>query len=529
MNVTVNNGAAAGPEKAYRIGIDVGGTNTDAALLDSSLRCVHKVKVHTTADVNEGIVEAVRRLLQESGVDAADIRYAMLGTTHCTNAIVERKHLGRVGLIRIGAPATTAVPPLAGWDATLRAAIGPHSYMASGGYEYDGRKIAELDAAELAGLCRRMAGEVDAVALCGVFAPVNREQEKLAGDIVREVLGADMPVTFSSEIGSIGLLERENASVLNAALLQVIAGVVRGFEAALNGFGIDAQLYICQNDGTLMKSEYALRYPILTIACGPTNSIRGAAHLSGLSDALVVDIGGTTTDIGVLVQGFPRQSSAAVELGGIRTNFRMPDILSIGLGGGTIVRPDGPGGVTVGPDSVGYELTKRGRIFGGDTLTATDVAVRLGRAVWPGTDSAALDESACREADAVMQQLLEEAIDRMKTSAGDVDVILVGGGSILVPEKLAGAARIIKPDHYDAANAIGAALGEVSGESERIYSLDDWKYDDVIHDAKQNAMNEAAAAGADPETVQIVSVEDIPIAYLPGNALLVKVKAAGRL
>ena len=125
-----------------------------------------------------------------------------------------------------------------------------------------------------------MSGEVDAVAVCGVFAPVNREQEKRVGDIVREVMGSDMPVTYSSEIGDIGLLERENASVLNAAP-QVIAGVVRGFEEALNGFGIDAKLYICQNDGTLMKSEYALRYPILTIACGPTNSIRGAAHLSG--------------------------------------------------------------------------------------------------------------------------------------------------------------------------------------------------------------------------------------------------------
>lgn len=132
-----------------------------------------------------------------------------------------------------------------------------------------------------------------------------------------------------------------------------------------------------------MRSEYALRYPILTIACGPTNSIRGAAHLSGLSNALVVDIGGTTTDIGVLAQGFPRQSSAAVEIGGVRTNFRMPDILSIGIGGGTIVRAYGAGEtVTVGPDSVGYELLKRGRIFGGDTLTATDVAVKLGRYEW---------------------------------------------------------------------------------------------------------------------------------------------------
>ena len=191
----------------------------------------------------------------------------------------------------------------------------------------------------------------------------------------------------------------------------------------------------------------------------------GRGAFVGLSDALVVDIGGTTTDIGVLVQGFPRQSSAAVDIGGIRTNFRMPDILSIGLGGGTIVRLDDAGGVTVGPDSVGYKLTTRARIFGGDTLTTTDVAVKLGRAEWPGTNADAVDEAVCGKVDAVMQQILEDAIDRMKTSADPVDVILVGGGSLLVPDTLAGASRIIRPDNYDAANAIGAALGEVSGES----------------------------------------------------------------
>lgn len=185
--------------------------------------------------------------------------------------------------------------------------------------------------------------------------------------------------------------------------------------------------------------------------------------------------------------------------------------------------------MTVGPDSVGYELTTRARIFGGDTLTTTDVAVKLGRAAWPGTNADAVDGAVCGKVDAVIQQSLEDAIDRMKTSAEPVDVILVGGGSLLVPETLAGASRIIRPDHYDAANAIGAALGLVSGESERIYSLDDWSYDDVIRDAKESAVNEATAAGANSETVEIVSVEDIPIAYLPGNALLVKVKAAGKL
>lgn len=208
----------------------------------------------------------------------------------------------------------------------------------------------------------------------------------------------------------------------------------------------------------------------------------------------------------------------------------MPDILSIGIGGGTIVRQDAAQNqVTVGPDSVGYELLKRGIIFGGDTLTATDVAVKLGRYEWKDAKTEALDASICLRADEIITRDIEDAIDRMKTSSDPVDVILVGGGSILVADKLEGVARIIRPDHYDAANAIGAALGEVSGETERIYSLDEMTYDQAKEEALNHAIEQAVLAGADRDTIQIVLSEDIPIAYLPGNALLVKVKVAGRL
>ena len=129
--------------------------------------------------------------------------------------------------------------------------------------------------------------------------------------------------------------------------------------------------------GGLITLEYALEFPVLTIGCGPTNSIRGAAHLSGATDALVVDIGGTTTDIGVLVDGFPRQSAHAVEIGGIRTNFRMPDVLSVGLGGGTTIR-ETESGTTVGPDTkvsagVGFGKNTRGEGFNLDiTLHVID-------------------------------------------------------------------------------------------------------------------------------------------------------------
>ncbi len=104
-----------------------------------------------------------------------------------------------------------------------------------------------------------------------------------------------------------------------------------------------------------MVLEHALRFPVLTIGSGPANSLRGAAYLTGRDDGIVIDVGGTSTDIGVLVGGFPRESSQAVEIGGIRTNFRMPDIVSIAIGGGTIVRPG-----AVGPDSVAWRIQQRG-------------------------------------------------------------------------------------------------------------------------------------------------------------------------
>ncbi|MFS8579370.1 MAG: hydantoinase/oxoprolinase family protein [Novibacillus thermophilus] len=513
----------------YRLGIDVGGTNTDAVILDESRQVVAKVKQPTTSDVMTGIYRAIEKLLAQAPVDRGSIRYAMLGTTQCTNAIVERKQLNRVGIIRIGAPATTAVPPLAGWDDTLRQVIGEHIHVLSGGYEYSGKTIAPFDEEGLKQAVREMRGKVQSIAVIGVFSPVRVEQERQAAHIIREI-APEMHVSLSHEIGSIGLVERENATILNAALMNVIQGVVDGFNGALQKHRIGAELYLGQNDGTLMSSQYALQYPIFTIACGPTNSIRGAMHLSGLKDAIIVDIGGTTTDVGVVQKGFPRQSALAVDVGGVRTNFRMPDILSIGLGGGTVIHEKGSE-LTIGPESVGYLLPERGQAFGGPVLTATDVAICLGLADIPGTDPTRvrLSSAYAQRAHQLMVEKVAGAIDRMKTSPDAVPVVLVGGGSVLMTEQLPGASEVIRPPHSDSANAIGAALGDISGDVEKVYSLSEMSYDEALADAKQTAIREAVHAGADPDTVQIMTIEDVPLAYMPGNATLIKVKAAGEI
>ncbi|WP_353827713.1 hydantoinase/oxoprolinase N-terminal domain-containing protein [Agromyces sp. SYSU T0242] len=509
----------------YRIGIDVGGTNTDAVILDEQLRVVSAVKRPTTADTGDGVADAIDAVLEASGVDPGRIAFAMLGSTHCTNAIVERRGLGRVGVLRLGAPATTAVPPLEGWPDDLRAALGEHAYVVGGGFEVDGRVLAELDEAAVREACGRMRGEVDAVAVVGVFSPIDERHEERAAEIVAEEL--DVPVSRSARIGALGLLERENATVLNAALMRTLRAMAEGFVAALEARGIHAEAYFGQNDGTLMRLEYALRHPVLTIGCGPTNSIRGAAHLSGATDALVVDIGGTTTDIGVLAGGFPRQSATAVEIGGIRTNFRMPDVLSVGLGGGTVVRP-ADGGVVLGPDSVGYRIRTEGLAFGGSTLTATDVAIAAGGARIDGIGTPLVAPATGAAAWAAIRELLEDTIDRMKPSAAPVPVIMVGGGSIIAPDVLDGVGEVIRPEHFGAANAVGAALGDVAGQVEQVYRVDGDRRA-AVEAASRDAAARAERAGADPASIEVVSIEELPMAYMDGQAIMIRARAVGRL
>src|SRR6266704_3225496 len=146
---------------SHRLGIDVGGTHTDAVILDEKNRLVAKTKARTTSDVTSGILQALRQILEQPGVDRRYIAFAMLGTTHCTNAITERKHLSKVAAIRIGAPATLSIPPLFSWPEDLKAAVAPKTFVIRGGFEFDGREITQLDDKEIAAVIRQLVGQVD--------------------------------------------------------------------------------------------------------------------------------------------------------------------------------------------------------------------------------------------------------------------------------------------------------------------------------------------------------------------------------
>ena len=507
-----------------RIGIDVGGTNTDAVLLEDG-RVVHAVKTPTTEDVTGGIVTALGLLTRHSEVVRGGIDGVVIGTTHFVNAVIQRRNLAKVAAIRIGLPASAALPPFCDWPEDLAGLVRGQVFMLEGGHEYDGREFMPFDEAGMRDAARQIRDRgLPAVAIASAFSPLDPSHEERANAIL---LGEcpDASVTVSHELGRIGLLERENAALLNAALTDLARVTIAGFREAIAASRIDAPLYLTQNDGTVMSAEAAMALPVMSFASGATNSMRGAAFLSGTQDAMVVDVGGTSSDVGQLRRGFPREANSVVEIGEVRTLFRMPDLCSIGLGGGSII---GEKPLTVGPHSVGYRLTEEALVFGGKTLTATDAAVAAGiveigdlkklTGVSRELAQAALDLARAR---------LEDAIDRMKTEAGDVPLIAVGGGAFLVPNRLAGISEVIRVAHGDCANAVGAAIAQISGETDQVYR--EMSRDDAIAAAERQAKQRAVAAGAEPDTLQTVDVEDMPIAYLPGNALRVRVRVAGEM
>ncbi|MFO1219452.1 MAG: hydantoinase/oxoprolinase family protein [Burkholderiaceae bacterium] len=509
-----------------RIGIDVGGTNTDAVLVENNA-VVDAIKVPTTEDVMSGVVASLRQLLARVGDRARGLDAVMIGTTHFVNAVVQRRELVRVAALRISLPASQSLKPMVDWPRDLRAAVDPLVCMVEGGHEYDGRPFMPLDERAVREAARRISDSgVRALGISATFSPLTAEHELRAAEIVREV-DPGIAVTLSHRLGRIGLLERENVTLLNACLSQLGRTTIAAFKAALRETGLAAPFYLTQNDGTVMLADVAAEFPVYSFASGPTNSMRGAAFLTRLDDAMVVDVGGTTSDIGCLVHGFPREANNVVEIGGVRTLFRMPDLLSLGLGGGTLVVEGRAGAApVVGPRSVGFRLPEKALVFGGDTLTTADIGVAAGlidlgdKALVKHLSPALVKATLAR-----IGEMLEEGIDRMKTQADDVTLVAAGGGAFLIPEKLAGVGRVLHVPHSSVANAVGAAIAQVSGEIDQVFT--GLGRDAALAEAKALAEDRAVHAGADRASLKLVDIEDLPLAYLPGNALRVRARVVG--
>ncbi|KAK6841822.1 hypothetical protein PG987_002682 [Apiospora arundinis] len=512
-----------------RIGVDVGGTNTDGVILDPTRASepdkgiIASHKAPTTTNPGRGIADALTALFaqaQSSSVRPDQVASVTIGTTHFVNAVVERDpaRLSKVAVLRLCGPFAKHATPCIDWPADMRDLVLGHWARLQGGLEVDGYLIADIDPAEIREQCAIIRGKgIRSVVVVGIFSPIDtieRQEERAAEIVQAEIPGCD--VVLSKQVANLGFIERENAAILNASILSFARRTIRSFQEPVKALGLKCPVFITQNDGTILSGEMAAKLPIRTFSSGPTNSMRGAAFLvQGEIDEhiMVVDIGGTTTDVGLLLaNGFPRQQAAYSDLAGVRMNFSCPDIKSIGLGGGSIVRDKDS--IMIGPDSVGYKLTEESLIFGGKTLTATDciaVADRNLNFGQRGLAEGALSEEGISQFTAIVKHKLEKIIDTMKTSPDDLPVLLVGGGAIIAPNQLKGASRVLKPKYAEVANAVGAALARVSAVVDTVKSTESQSEKQLLDEICNDAIERTVDAGALRSTVKIVEKESFPL------------------
>lgn len=445
-----------------RLGIDIAGTCAEAAVLDERDRVIASAD-DDRADGGERSLRAVlRAVLADHELDPRLITRAVLGSNAALDAIEHRRGLRRVAVLRIGSPLTLAIPPLVTWPQRLREAASAGEAVVGGGAEYDGRMISALDREAIVRFITKVAETTDAVAVTSVFSPVAPDHELEAAEIIQRELGASMPVSLSHEIGTMGLLERENATVLSATLLGVVERLLESFDEILRGRLIDAEPFLAQGDGTVMTPEHALRFPVYMLGGGPASAIRGGAWLSGVTDGVTLEVGRGSAIVGALVNGRPYERPTPTEIGGIRAYFRLPELATLPLG-----------------------------------------------------------------VDGVADDALAAALDGARRGQPLPMLVVVGSGAAAVAEHCEAIGETIIPREGSVARAIGLVIAPAGGQADRVCADRANVRATTIESARADAIARAIHAGADPARVQVVEVDEIPLAYLLDAPIRISVRAVG--
>ncbi|HAU30335.1 TPA: hypothetical protein DCW54_01750 [Candidatus Dependentiae bacterium] len=515
-------------KQKIKIGIDVGGTNTDLAILTTDNTILYATKINAQNGVLSSIAEALTAAHNFLKPVSHELRGIFLGSTYATNALLQPERLERVGVIRIGSTMKDAVPPGYQFPPALKQVIIDTATI-DGGHKIDGALLNPLNEAQATNaLTQLLDAGMQSCAIIGTFAALYPEHEKAVARAI-QTHAPHIPVTCSFHLGGTNFIERENSAICNAALIQTLTREFEDITTIMKSLGLTCPLFMIQNNGTTISMDEACRFPIKTIAAGPANSIMGAMLLSQIDTAIIIDIGGTSADIGFISDGYPQQSFAGSSIADVSLNIPMADTISIALGGGSIVTVTADGHPIIGPQSVGKELPTKALSFGGSTLTLFDCAVAAG--LVPELKSTTLTITS-DTANQVLTHAAQRIARELKTARirrPNASIILVGGSTFLAPylQALVPDTHIIVPSHAEVANAFGAACARISGTIDTTTSL--LNRESVLKSLEQDAMTKAVAAGARHETTSIINRQIIPYGYSHDNRARVIITAAGYL
>ncbi|MEH7522723.1 hydantoinase/oxoprolinase N-terminal domain-containing protein [Bacillus sp. JJ1503] len=516
-----------------RLGIDVGGTNTDAVIIKGDRKLISWSKCLTTKDIISGIVSSAKEAIHEAGVLPEQISGVFLGTTHVLNALYYPNNLSKTALVRI-IKKPSLIAPGVQWPSNLKKYI-EKEYFVKSGSDYTGESnphfVSLLDQInELLTDIKKY--NIESICLVGAYSPFYDTEELEIRDIIRKFYPG-IPITMSHKVSSIGFLERENAALLNAILSNVIRQAMTDISKHFKEMSLNCPCWLIQNDGSLMEIKEAADYPIRTIGSGATNSTRGASILSGLEKCIVVDVGGSTIDVGRIMNGQPEVSIGSSSILGINVNIRVPKVHSLPFGGGSLISVEND--LVEIRATIANDIENQGVAWGGSIWTLTDSFLRQFPDTFQDekinlTGLQMLSEEACEKVINKVTKEIKEWIARFQPSNEDLPIVLVGGGSLLLEKRLFGKyQRVSQPIGFHICNAIGACFAPLSAEIDKVFWLNDKTKQEIIEQAKEQLFQQMISQGAKKETIQLVSLEEIPFDYLKGEVLRIRIKAFGEI
>ena len=441
-----------------RLAVATAGHTAEAIIMDARDRLLGRAALDGAEALEDALASVIRRVIADAGIEPASVSHAMLASGELSRALEDRA-LDRVAVIRVGSPLTHAVPPLAAWPRDLRDIVSGGEVIVGGGAEYDGRAAARLDEDGIAQFLEACGDDVDAVAITAIFSPIAPDHELAAAAVVRRELGPDKRLCVSHDLGELGLVERENAAVLNAALGGAAQRVATAFENALQLARIPAEAFLARTDGALMAVALARRMPVLMLGSGPANAMLGAVHLTGVHDAVVVHTSRTAATVGSVVHGLPREMASPADMAGVRVGLPRPELRRLPLDG---------------------------------------------------------DRDA-----------LVEAVDWARADLPRPPVLLVGRDDGIDLSRLPGIGRVLRPADGEIAAAVGTAIGEVTGRANRITADRPDRRLEALAAAEDAAIALAVHAGADPDRVHVVRIDETALTYDIEPVVWVGVKVAG--